>query len=361
MYAFDSDVNGGTVITIPRLPGFSLDVPAICAAVRKHKPKVVFLTSPNNPDGSMIAEEELLEILALPVLVVLDEAYIEFSGEGTRMPWVTRVPNLVVLRTFSKSAGLAGLRVGCARLCTWLPIDAARCTRLHHTLDRPKHACIARACTIMVTCAVASRKIQAKLTACRYGAFPDDIIKYLWRAKQPYNVSVASETAALAAMSNAQYMADVRQRLVDERGRLFQLLQDIPFLAPYPSEANFLLCQVRTDNACCRLPSPVTCHRQCHSHVHPAAWHEVASSPHVWSNLQAHAHALPLSLDSSTAPPIGVQINGRDAKGVKDQLAAEYGIMIRHYQKKLLDGYVRISVGKPEQTDKLIEALKVMA
>ena len=113
MYAFDSDVNGGRVVTVPRLDGFKLDMESIHSAVEQHKPKIVFLTSPNNPDGSMITEAELLEVLALPVLVVLDEAYIEFSSESTRMPWVTKVPNLVVLRTFSKSAGLAGLRVGC--------------------------------------------------------------------------------------------------------------------------------------------------------------------------------------------------------------------------------------------------------
>ena len=70
------------------------------------------------------------------------------------------------------------------------------------------------------------------------------MIKYLWRAKQPYNVSVASETAALAAMSNSQYMADVRQKLVDERGRLYKQLHDISFLEPFPSEANYILCQV---------------------------------------------------------------------------------------------------------------------
>lgn len=77
-------------------------------AVLEHKPKMVFLTSPNNPDGSMISEEELLAILALPVLVVLDEAYIEFSTEASRVKWVQRYNNLVVLRTFSKSAGEHG-------------------------------------------------------------------------------------------------------------------------------------------------------------------------------------------------------------------------------------------------------------
>jgi histidinol-phosphate aminotransferase len=118
MYAFDSDVNAGRVITIPRLPEtFALDVPAIIAAVHRENPKILFLTSPNNPDGSLIAEEELLELLKLPVLVVLDEAYIEFSDRETKMPWVTEVPNLIIFRTFSKSAGLAGLRVGYVALC----------------------------------------------------------------------------------------------------------------------------------------------------------------------------------------------------------------------------------------------------
>lgn len=105
----------------------------------EHKPKIVFLTSPNNPDGSTISEEDLLAVLALPVLVVLDEAYIEFCADvPSRIKWVQQYNNLVVLRTFSKCAALAGMRVG-------------------------------------------------------YGAFPLGMIEYLWRAKQPYNVSVAAE------------------------------------------------------------------------------------------------------------------------------------------------------------------------
>lgn len=77
--------------------------------MRDHNPKMLFLTSPNNPDGSLITEAELLDLLQLPVLVVLDEAYIEFSGEESRLGWVAKYENLVVLRTFSKSAGLAGV------------------------------------------------------------------------------------------------------------------------------------------------------------------------------------------------------------------------------------------------------------
>ncbi len=126
-------------------------IAGITAAVQQHSPKIVFLTSPNNPDGSLIQEAELKAILQLPVLVVLDEAYIEFANEPSRIKWVQDHDNLVVLRTFSKSAGLAGIRVG-------------------------------------------------------FGGFPLGMIDFLWRAKQPYNVSAASEIAACAALSNMTYL-----------------------------------------------------------------------------------------------------------------------------------------------------------
>jgi histidinol-phosphate aminotransferase len=84
------------------------------------------------------------------------------------------------------------------------------------------------------------------LLVCRYGAFPREIIKYLWRAKQPYNVSVAAETAALAALTNDNYMTSVRQCIIDERERMFQKLLTVPFLQPFPSKANFILCQVHS-------------------------------------------------------------------------------------------------------------------
>lgn len=69
MYAFDTDVSAGRVIMIPRKSDFSLDMDAILAAVEQQKPKVLFLTSPNNPDGSMLPEEDLLKLLAQPVRV----------------------------------------------------------------------------------------------------------------------------------------------------------------------------------------------------------------------------------------------------------------------------------------------------
>jgi histidinol-phosphate aminotransferase len=81
MYAFDTQLNAGCVIDVPRRADFSLDVDGIRAAVAEHQPRLIFLTSPNNPDGSLIPPSALDEILSLPVLVVLDEAYIEFADE----------------------------------------------------------------------------------------------------------------------------------------------------------------------------------------------------------------------------------------------------------------------------------------
>lgn len=241
MYAFDAEVNDASIITVPRMDGFRIDVEGIKQAVSEHMPKIVFLTSPNNPDGSVISDGDLLEILNLSVLVVLDEAYIEFGSCESRISWVMKHPNLAVLRTFSKRAGLAGLRVG-------------------------------------------------------YGAFPLDLIEYLWRAKQPYNVSVAAEVAACAALSNPEYLKHVRDALVEERHRLHQVLSSFSFLTPYPSEANFILCKVE----------------------------------------------------------------GRDAGELKSQLAQQ-GVMVRHYAKKELSGYIRVSVGMPSQTDILERALQRIA
>jgi hypothetical protein len=82
MYAFDTRLNAGKVVEIPRRPDFSLDLPAIRAAVEVHRPKVLFVTSPNNPDGSLVSAADFDALLDLPVVVVLDEAYIEFAAAG---------------------------------------------------------------------------------------------------------------------------------------------------------------------------------------------------------------------------------------------------------------------------------------
>jgi histidinol-phosphate aminotransferase len=196
MYAFDTRLNNGVIIDVNRNADFSINFQAVKNSVDINSPKVLFLTSPNNPDGSTISNEELIELLSLPVMVVLDEAYIEFTGDQieewqlkSRLQWVPQYNNLVVLRTFSKWAGLAGLRVG-------------------------------------------------------YGAFPEWIIPALWAAKQPYNVNVAANQAAITSLQSLNFLADNVKKIRQERENLFDLLSSIPYLQPVPSEANFILCRV---------------------------------------------------------------------------------------------------------------------
>jgi histidinol-phosphate aminotransferase len=239
MYSFDAAVNAAAVARVPRRADFSVDVPAIEArfAGREKTPKLIFLTSPNNPDGSVIDDGDLRRLLRLPAALVLDEAYVEFHGE-TRLPWVLQEQNLIVLRTFSKRAGLAGLRVG-------------------------------------------------------YGGFPLALMPHLWKIKQPYNVSVAASAAALAALEDPDYLNQAVATLTAERERLAGLLATIAYLRPYPSRANFILCRVV----------------------------------------------------------------GRDALGLKQALEAQ-GILVRFFNKPGLTDCIRISVGRPDQTERLIDVFR---
>jgi len=119
MYEFYGATNDLDVLSVPRDAAFGVDVArieALCA--EDPHPRIVFLASPNNPDGSMLPDQDLERLLALPLLVVLDEAYIEFAAPSRQVSSASRAhlvaerDNLIVLRTFSKWAGLAGLRVG---------------------------------------------------------------------------------------------------------------------------------------------------------------------------------------------------------------------------------------------------------
>ncbi|HDQ71858.1 MAG TPA: aminotransferase class I/II-fold pyridoxal phosphate-dependent enzyme, partial [Chloroflexi bacterium] len=80
MYAFDAAVCGATLVSVPRRADFSLDVDGVEAAVARHAPKLLFVACPNNPDGGWLADADLARLLALPTVVVLDEAYVEFAG-----------------------------------------------------------------------------------------------------------------------------------------------------------------------------------------------------------------------------------------------------------------------------------------
>lgn len=205
MYAFDADINGAEVIPVWRRPDFSIEVEKIEGLFppllsgegtegRGRTPKLIFVTSPNNPDGSLLSDDTLERLLALPTLVVLDEAYVEFSPAGSRIGWVQRYPNLIVLRTFSKWAGLAGLRVG-------------------------------------------------------YGAFPLPIIEHLWKIKQPYNVNVAGQLAAQVSLADRTRLLQRVAQLVEQREKFYGVLAQFDWLQAYPSQANFILCRVRGRSA----------------------------------------------------------------------------------------------------------------
>ena len=190
MYAFDGVLNQAQVILVSRRSDFSLDIESILSAVEKHEPKILFLANPNNPDGGLISEEEFLQLVELPLLLVMDEAYIQFSDEGnSALEKVQNFQNLIVLRTFSKWAGLAGLRIG-------------------------------------------------------YGIFPVPFVPMLMKAKQPYNVSVAAEQAAVATLQNLSMLNKNTTQIIKLRDYLFKELDLIAWLKPYPSQANFILCRV---------------------------------------------------------------------------------------------------------------------
>ena len=108
MYAFDTELNAGHLVEVPRRADFTLDLDGIRSAVELARPKLLFLTSPNNPDGSLIPLDALNELLQLPLMIVLDEAYIEFADENnmlgkhiSNIRRVSEMENLIVLRTFS--------------------------------------------------------------------------------------------------------------------------------------------------------------------------------------------------------------------------------------------------------------------
>jgi histidinol-phosphate aminotransferase len=188
-YKANAQVNNLDVIEVRRKADFSLDFPEIEKAVADGA-KLIFLANPNNPDGSLIPLRVLTQILSLPALVVIDEAYIEFAqGYPSLVPEVMQRDNLIVLRTFSKWGGLAGLRLG-------------------------------------------------------YGIFPEDMARAIMKIKQPYNVSVAAANAGLGALEDLALLNERANKMIFERERLMERLRSLDYLSPYPTNTNFILIKV---------------------------------------------------------------------------------------------------------------------
>ena len=189
MYSFNAPIYHARAVDVYRRADFSIDVSAIQKAVARHNAKLVFLCSPNNPSGDVIALDEIKALLDLPATIVVDEAYVEFAEAESLASWVADFPNLIVLRTLSKWAGLAGLRIG-------------------------------------------------------YGVFPRPLMPHLWKIKQPYNVNVAADIAAQASLQDVDSLLERVRQLVAQRIRMEVAFAELPYLSPYPSQANFVLNRV---------------------------------------------------------------------------------------------------------------------
>jgi histidinol-phosphate aminotransferase len=187
MYSFSTQVNGGNLVSIPRDKEFQVDLPNVKKAIDA-RTKAIFLASPNNPTGNIVPEDAVLRLLEEDILVVIDETYFEFSGQ-TVAPLVSEHPNLVVLRTMSKWAGLAGLRLG-------------------------------------------------------YGIMAPRLLQLLMDIKQPYNINAAAGVALLASLRDVAHLRHNIDTMILERERLFSKLALIQGISPRPSQGNFLLCDI---------------------------------------------------------------------------------------------------------------------
>jgi histidinol-phosphate aminotransferase len=239
LYTTITSFCGATVIEVARTSEFEIDVDDVLAALTPST-KLIVICSPNNPTGNPIAESDVLALLESGRIVVIDEAYVEFSQRpGGFAHLVPHYRNLVVLRSFSKWAGLAGLRIG-------------------------------------------------------YGLFPIWIANYMLQAQCPFEVNVAGHIAAIETLTHLdQALANV-QRIKHERERLFDILERQSYLTPFPSQGNFIFARL--------------------------------------DNVNVHIEQVRAAVE-------------------------EYGILLRYFQKPSMYNYLRVTVGLPEHTAKLAQAL----
>ena len=238
MYKFLGAITKIKIIEVARKPNFEVDVPAVVAAIRANKCKLVMLPSPNNPTGTLLPNDDIKILCAEDCIVCVDEAYADFAGCSAD-ELLSQFPNLIVCRTFSKWAGLAGLRAGYA---------------LGHA----------------------------------------DIIERMLACKQPYNVNVAAEAMARAALLHRDKILVTVRSLSEELKKTIAFIEGYRFLKPHPTHSNFVLCDV-----------------------------------------------------------VGV-----DAKGLATFLRKN-GVLVRYFgtQGGQLQNNIRISAGRPSDTEKLLAAL----
>ncbi|MDP4656895.1 MAG: histidinol-phosphate transaminase [Algoriphagus sp.] len=194
MYGVSAAINGVEVRNVPLTPDFQLQPEKILSAVNAHS-KILFLCSPNNPSGNAVKREDILFLLEnFPGIVVVDEAYIDFSEGASLLTVLDQHPNLLVMQTLSKAWGLASLRLGMAF------------------------------------------------------ASPE-LIRVLNQIKPPYNISGLTQETVLSALQNKGKVDEFIQLILEERKFLQKELERLPYiLRVHNSDANFLLVQFEHPN-----------------------------------------------------------------------------------------------------------------
>ena len=187
MYQVAADTNNVEVIKVSLTPEFELEPAKILEAVNSNS-KLIFLCSPNNPSGNSLNRESMLKIIQnFAGLVIIDEAYIDFARGKSFLPELDKYPNLVILQTFSKAWGMAGIRLGMA-----------------------------------------------------FAAI--EIIQVLNKIKYPYNLNILTQQKAFELLENKEQVDTWIKMLIEERGKMAKYLVKLPFVTKiYPSDANFLL------------------------------------------------------------------------------------------------------------------------
>lgn len=195
MYEVAADVNDVDFRKVLLTPDFRLDAEALLKSVDE-RVKIIFLCSPNNPTGNSLERGEIHKILkGFDGIVVVDEAYIDFSGEPSFLSELKTFPRLVVLQTLSKAWGAAGIRLGMA---------------------------------------FASPEIVAVLSKIKY----------------PYNINMLTQKAALELLEGEEAMQDQLRRILSERTRMQEALPLLPVVRKmYPTDANFILVNVGNADA----------------------------------------------------------------------------------------------------------------
>ncbi|MDO5688823.1 MAG: histidinol-phosphate transaminase [Tissierellia bacterium] len=187
MYGLSAKLQNAVEIAVPDVDG-KIDVEGMIRAANEHRAKLLYLCTPNNPTGFLLSEESVRRVIdETDALIILDEAYLEFTGKRIR-PFLLE-DRVIVLRTLSKAFGLAGLRVG-------------------------------------------------------YAAAQEPLINELNFARAPFNLNQFSQQVGAFLVEHADRQLEQVQGIIDERERMYQELKDKMGVTLWPSEGNFLLLRI---------------------------------------------------------------------------------------------------------------------